>query len=146
MKLKFNFYLLILFFIIFNFFKSNSQNNIDIEKKLIGKKVFGVQFVWDGYGKANITKEGNTLKIVGSQFSKDQVEYCKIEGTLTFDSDKKMTFNGTIQIFTKECCGEINKTGIFTFAKTGKRKYWRLQGFDELCSSTTCAYYLDIFE
>ena len=117
-----------------------------VEQLLLGKKIFGVQFIWDGYGSAMVTKEGGGLKISGSQFSKDKTEYCKLNGDITIVDERKIIIKGNIQIFTNDCCGIINKNGEFTFAKKGSRKYWRLQEFNRLCSQYTCAYYLDIFE
>jgi len=117
-----------------------------VEQLLLGKKIFGIQFIWDGYGSAMVTKESGVLKISGSQFSKDKIEYCKLNGYITIVDERKIIIKGNIQIFTKDCCGIINKNGEFTFAKTGSRKYWRLQEFNQLCSQYTCAYYLDIFE
>ncbi len=116
------------------------------EKKLIGKHVFGVQFIWDAYGKANITKESDVLKIKGEQFSKDKSEYAKIDGDITIIDEKRFDFVGNIQIFTNDCCGKIDINDKFTFAKKGKRKYWRLQEFNRLCDQYTCAYYMDLFE
>jgi hypothetical protein len=118
----------------------------NVEQKLIGKHVFGVQFIWNKYGTATIGKESGELKISGEQYSKDKTEYAKIKGTITIISQNKFRFKGTIQIFTTDCCGKIDKTGDFTFAKTGTRNYWRLQELSKLCSPNTCAYYLDIFE
>ena len=117
-----------------------------VEQLLLGKRIFGVQFIWDGYGSAMVTKEDGKLKISGSQFSKDKTEYCKINGEITIVDERKIIIKGNIQIFTNDCCGIINKNSEFTFAKTGSRKYWRLQEFNQLCSQYTCAYYLDIFE
>lgn len=116
------------------------------EKKLLGKKAFGIQFIWDGYSFAEIYLDGDVIKIKGNQFSKDKSEYCKIEGKLDFKDEKQFIFNGHITIYTHDCCGVIDTTGKFTFRKTGNRKYWRLKEFDNLCSMYTCAYYLDIFE
>ncbi len=117
-----------------------------VEKTLIGKHPFGVQMIWDGYGSAMITKEGDVIKIKGQQYSKDKSEYSKINGIITIVDEKKISFNGNIKIYSKDCCGKINKTGKFTFIKKGKRKYWKLQEFNSLCSQYTCAYYMDIFE
>jgi hypothetical protein len=117
-----------------------------MQKNLFGKKKMGIQFIWDGYGTAEIKKIENKITIEGSQYSKDKNEHCLISGELTIASPTKLIFAGTIKIFTKDCCGEIDTTGTFTFVKSGKRKYYRLQEFDSLCSQYTCAYYLDIFE
>lgn len=117
-----------------------------VERLLLGKHTFGVQFIWDGYGTSSITKEGELLKIEGKQYSKDKTEYTTINGTIKIVDERQFLFNGNLKIYTKDCCGIIDKTGEFTFKKTGKRKYWRLQGFNKLCSQYTCAYYLDVFE
>lgn len=123
------------------------QSNKDhIKSSLIGKHSFGVQFIWDGYGTAVITEEDHQLKIKGEQYSNSKDEYVKINGILTVLDDRKLQLEGAIELYTSDCCGEIKQTGIFTFLKSGKRKYWRLQERDQLCSPYTCAYYLDIFE
>ncbi len=116
------------------------------EKLLLGKHTFGVQFIWDGYGSATIKKENQFLKIIGTQYSKDKSEYVKMNGTIEIIDDQQFSFDGNIKIYTKDCCDKIDKTGKFTFKKTGSRKYWRLQEFNMLCDIYTCAYYLDIFE
>jgi hypothetical protein len=117
-----------------------------IAKSLLGRKKFGVQFIYDGYGTAEIKDLGGALTFKGSQFSKNREEFTRMEGTLIAISDSEILFNGTLEIFTNDCCGPIAKTGIFTFRKTGTRKYWRLKDFNDLCDQYTCAYYLDIFE
>lgn len=117
-----------------------------VERLLVGKHKFGVQFIWDRYGSAVIQRDGSALSINGTQYSHDSTEYCKIIGTLVIVSDRKLLFTGTLQLFTKNCCGVIEHTGTFTFAKRGTRKFWRLQEFNQLCNQYTCAYYLDLFE
>lgn len=124
--------------------KTNNENIV--AEKLIGSHNFGVQFIWDGYGTATISKNDENFKIVGTQYSKDNNEYCKIDGDINVINDRTLKFTGSITIFTNECCGIISKNGNFTFIKTGNRKYWRLQERNELCNQYTCAYYLDIFE
>lgn len=116
------------------------------EKLLLGKKVFGVQFIWDGYGTATITKSGDLLHITGMQFSKDETEFTKLDGDITIIDERKIQIKGRLQLYTHDCCGLIDKTGTFTFIKSGSRKYWRWQDYDSYCSKYTCAYYLDIFE
>jgi 5-methylcytosine-specific restriction endonuclease McrA len=118
----------------------------NVERLLIGKHKFGVQFIWDRYGSAVIQRDGTTLSISGAQYSNDSTEYCKVNGTIAVVDDKKLLFTGTLQLYTKNCCGVIERTGTFTFAKRGARKFWRLQEFNKLCDQYTCAYYLDLFE
>jgi len=117
-----------------------------VEKMLIGKRVFGVQFIWDAYGHANVTKENGVLKIDGKQFSKDKTEYCKINGTINIIDERKLTITGHLELYTHGCCDVIDQTGTFNFLKSGNRKYWRWQDYGNYCSIYTCAYYLDIFE
>ncbi|MCS6808221.1 MAG: hypothetical protein RML40_06255 [Bacteroidota bacterium] len=117
-----------------------------VERLLIGKRKFGIQFIWNGYGLAVIQRDGNALSINGAQYSNDSTEYCKINGTLVILSNTRLLFTGTLHLYTRDCCGVIERTGTFTFAKRGKRKFWRLQEFNQLCSQYICAYYLDIFE
>jgi|GEM_PF-3017834 len=116
------------------------------EKLLLGKRVFGIQFIWDGYGSALIAKENDILTIDGKQFSKDKTEYCKLKGSITIIDERKLRIDGDIEIYTHDCCGLIKKSGSFHFLKSGNRKYWRWQEFGQYCSIYTCAYYLDIFE
>ena len=118
-----------------------------IETTLLGEHVFGVQFIWDGYGIAHITKnEAGELCIKGEQYSKDKEEYVLLEGEITIIDDRNFTITGHLKLFTKGCCGLLDRDFSYTFRKTGKRKYWRLKEREELCSQYTCAYYLDIFE
>lgn len=115
------------------------------EASLLGKRVFGQQFI-TGYGTATITRAGEDLRISGAQYAEDKTAYTKLAGALTVLDDRTLRFTGNIRLYTRGCCGPIDQTGTFTFFKSGKRTYWRLQEFDRLCSQYTCAYYIDIFE
>lgn len=121
-------------------------NKSSLKEKLIGNHNFGIQFIWDGYGTANISNNGTNLIINGSQYSKDNTEYCKINGEIEIVNEQTLNFTGNITIFTQNCCGLIDINGGFTFVKTGNRKYWRLQKRNKLCDEFTCCYYLDIFQ
>lgn len=116
------------------------------EKALVGDHQFGVQFIWDGYGTATISEVDEKLYITGEQYSNDKEEYLIIEGSITVIDARNFTFEGHLKLFTKECCGLLDRTVRYTFRKTGSRKYWRLKEREDLCSQYTCAYYLDIFE
>lgn len=127
---------------------TNPTQNIaqNTANSIAGTHKFGVQFIWEGYGKAEITptKIQNQYTIKGQQSHKN--EYTEINGTLNAEKPNLLVFEGTIKIFTTDCCGAIEKTGKFTFKKHSGRKFWRLQEFNSFCSQYTCAYYLDIFE
>ncbi len=118
----------------------------ETEKTLLGTHQFGVQFIWDGYGTAEIIEKDGALYIKGEQYSSDQEEYLLIDGTITVIDTRNFTYDGTLKLFTKGCCGLLDRTVSYTFRKTGNRKYWRLKEREDLCSPYTCAYYLDIFE
>ena len=126
------------------FFFANGQQ--ELAKGLIGTHMFGVQFIYDAYGTAEISERDCVLHIKGKQYSKDKEEYLLMEGTITSIDDRNFNFAGHLKLFTKGCCGLLDRTVSYTFRKTGKRKYWRLKERNDLCDQYTCAYYLDIFE
>ncbi len=117
-----------------------------VEKLLLGTRIFGVQFIWDRYGTAVVKKENEELKISGSQYSNDRSEYCKLDGTIKIIDERRIQINGHLQLYTHDCCGLIDEQATFNFLKSGDRKYWRWQDYDNYCSKFKCAYYLDIFE
>lgn len=123
-----------------------SQTKADLEKKLLGKRKFGVQFIWDKYGSADVTKKDGVIKISGSQYSNDKSEYALLDGEIEIVDANTFKVKGELKLFTKDCCGEIKQTGTYTFFCKNNRKFWRLQEFNTLCSQYTCAYYLDIFK
>ncbi|NHF60768.1 hypothetical protein FK220_015545 [Flavobacteriaceae bacterium TP-CH-4] len=118
----------------------------DEEKSLLGSHQFGVQFIWDGYGTAVVSKLDGVLHIRGEQYSDDREEYVLLDGVITVIDSRNFTINGSLKLFTKGCCGLLDRTVNYTFRKAGNRKYWRLKEREDLCSPYTCAYYLDIFE
>ena len=124
----------------------NVKSKTEPHKTLVGDHVFGVQFIWDGYGVAKITEEEGILKISGEQYSNDKEEYVLLNGTISVIDDRNFRVKGHLKLFTEECCGLLDREVNYTFRKTGKRKYYRLKEREELCSQYTCAYYLDIFE
>lgn len=119
----------------------------DFEQTLIGEHKFGVQFIWDAYGTAQITKnEKGQLHIKGAQYSEDKEEYVLLDGIITIIDERNFTIAGNLKLFTEGCCGLLDREIDYTFRKFGNRKFWRLKERNELCDQYTCAYYLDIFE
>lgn len=118
-----------------------------ISESLIGKHKFGLQFIYDGYGTSEITKdEEGILHFTGEQYSNDKEEFVLLEGVVTVIDERNFTISGNLKLFTKGCCGLLDRKIKYTFRKTGSRTYWRLKEREELCSEYTCSYYLDIFE
>jgi hypothetical protein len=122
-----------------------------LEAKIIGEHRFGVQFIWDGYGKATVRKElgedWTNLYITGSQYSKDKQDYVLIDGEVTIQDDRHFTVDGTVKTNIKDCCGEINLTQKFRFMRSGARNFWRMQEPErhQFCDMYTCHYYIDFF-
>lgn len=127
----------------------NYEESISIAAKnkslKLGKHKFGVQFI-DGYGYAAVSEKGGSLYISGEQFSKEETEYVSIDGKINVITDRKFTVEGEIDILVENCCGVVRKSGVFTFLRSGERKYWRLQERDLFCDQGICAYYIDIFQ
>lgn len=117
------------------------------EDSLLGEHQFGVQFIWDGYGSAEITKDDEgALHIKGEQYSNTKEEYVLLNGVITVIDERNFKIKGNLKLFTEGCCGLLDREVDYTFRKTGNRKYWRLKERNDLCDQYTCAYYLDIFE
>lgn len=131
---------------IFTSFVWGIDNQDHMQSTLLGKHMFGVQFIGDGYGTAEISEEDGLLRIKGKQYSNDQKEYVLLVGTITEIDERTFTVNGHLKLFTKGCCGLLDRDINYTFRKTGNRNYYRLKERNDLCDQYTCAYYLDIFE
>ncbi len=125
-------------------FTTSAQQKL--AESLIGNHQFGVQFIWDGYGNSTIVEKNGILHFKGAQYSNDKEEYLLMEGTITIIDERNFTFSGSLKLFTKGCCGLLDRDVNYTFRKTGKRAYWRLKEREDLCSQYQCAYYLDIFD
>ncbi|WP_273567771.1 hypothetical protein [Maribacter halichondriae] len=124
----------------------HSDTDVKNAESLIGTHKFGIQFIYDGYGTAEISEVDGELYIKGSQYSEDKEEYVLLEGKITVIDERNFTVDGDLKLFTEGCCGLLDRKVTYTFRKTGNRKYYRLKERDDLCSPYTCAYYLDIFE
>lgn len=106
-------------------------NKEAFQKNLIGQHAITLQWVsWENKGIVKITKEGELLRIKGEQKSKEnQTDIVSIDGTLEIISDKEIKFSGQIITTVSYNNGgnPCEKNGIYTFKKTGNRRYWRLQ-------------------
>lgn len=139
-----NLFLILIFSWIGTFAQNEEQ--VGIGDALIGEHMFGVQFIWDGYGSAEISRnEAGELIIKGEQYSSNKEEYVLLDGTINVVDDRNFTITGHLKLFTEGCCGLLDRDVTYTFRKTGSRKYWRLKERNDLCDQYTCAYYMDIF-
>ncbi|TAH21970.1 MAG: hypothetical protein EAZ08_02235 [Cytophagales bacterium] len=114
------------------FAQSSVKFNKDaFQRNLIGQHGITLQWVgWENKGIVKITKDGELLRIKGEQKSKEnQTDIVSIDGTLEVISDKEIKFSGQIITTVSYNNGgaPCEKNGIYTFKKTGNRRYWRLQ-------------------
>ncbi|MEZ4381222.1 MAG: hypothetical protein R3A79_07725 [Nannocystaceae bacterium] len=118
-----------------------------LERELVGRRRFGVQFIWEGYGQATITRDGDALRIAGEQRNADG-DFVTIHGELTVVDPRTLVVEGTLATRIARCCGEQTQEGRFTFRKSGRRRFWRLDNphRERFCDKYTCHYYIDIFD
>jgi len=114
----------------------------------IGKHYISFQWVSMKYfGTAIITRteETGTYNIIGSQNSKTNSDYLKIEGTLKPLTEKHLVFDGFIDTKINYINNGMNchREGKFNFKVSGERQYWRLQEMSNPCDSVTD--YIDIY-
>lgn len=140
---NFKYFFLLGLLLLFSF--GGCSQEVVFEESLIRKHQFGEQFIWDGYGRAEIFKERQgILRIKGEPYYNNREEYV-LHGTITVVDERNFMIKGNLKLFTAVCCGLLDREIVYTFCKTGNRKYWRLKERIELCDQYTCAYYLDIF-
>ncbi|QJB32254.1 hypothetical protein HF324_12895 [Chitinophaga oryzae] len=113
-----------------------------------GKHSFTLQWIsWDHPGEVMIEKQKDaTYTVKGEQRDEKTGDFVTIDGTLTVDSPKELTFNGTIRTqYSNVNGGKVcEKTGTYHFLAKGARKYWRLQEMDN-CEGNNVVDYVDIY-
>jgi hypothetical protein len=115
---------------------------------LLGRHMLSLQWIsWDYFGTATITNSRGVYRITGEQKGRGESrgDYLRINGVITSIDAKEFKFNGRIEmrishINNAEPC---IRDGEFTFAVTGKRRYWRMQEMDNPCDTATD--YVDIY-
>lgn len=118
-----------------------------LEKELVGRHRFGVQFIWEGYGRATVTRDGDALRIAGEQRNADG-DFVTIHGELRVVDPRTLVVEGTIATRIARCCGDQTQEGTFFFRKSGRRRFWRLDNphRERFCDKYTCHYYIDLFD
>jgi len=130
-----------------------SQQRTDINdaaaaKMLLGRHMLSLQWIsWDHFGTATISNSKGLYRIKGEQKGRGQSngDYLRIDGFITSIDAKEFAFSGKIETR----ISHINdgdpcvRDGNYTFAITGKRKYWRMQEMDNPCDTATD--YVDIY-
>lgn len=96
---------------------------------LEGKKPLTLQWIsWDHFGVADVRKMGKTYWISGSQRSKVNQDFLKINGRITQIDATGFTFDGeiTIQVYHINRGRPFTRTGLQRFTANPQRGYWRL--------------------
>ena len=122
------------------------QNLTSLERKVVGKHLLSLQWIsWDYFGTCEITKVNNgRYRCVGSQHSKENSDYLKLDGYISIVNENHLQFTGTIitRLHDMNNGNEHIREGVFDFKSTGGRKYWREQ---EMTGSDGCTDYIDIY-
>lgn len=122
------------------------QDLTSLERKVVGKHLLSLQWIsWDYFGTCEITKVNNgKYRCVGSQHSKENSDYLKLEGYISIVNENHLRFTGTIitRLHDMNNGNEHIREGTFDFKSTGGRKYWREQ---EMTGSDGCTDYIDIY-
>ena len=122
------------------------QNLTPLERKVVGKHLLSLQWIsWDYFGTCEITKISNgKYRCIGSQKSKENSDYLKLDGYISIVNENHLQFTGTIRTLIHDMNNgnEHVRQGTFDFKATGGRKYWREQ---EMTGSDGCTDYIDIY-
>jgi hypothetical protein len=121
-------------------------NSAKAKQMLLGRHKLSLQWIsWDYFGTATVTERKGVLYLKGRQSGRGSTDYVTVDGIITAVDEKEFTFNGTVvtqvsHIFGGKPC---KREGEMTFKITGKRRYWRMQQFDNPCDEA--ADYVDIY-
>ena len=113
---------------------------------LLGKHKLSLQWIsWDYFGSATVVDKKGVLRLNGRQSGRGSTDFVSVDGTITSVDEKEFTFNGKIITQISHINGgkPCTRDGEFIFKITGKRKYWRMQQFDNPCDEA--ADYVDIY-
>lgn len=126
--------------------KRANKNLSPIEKNIVGKHLLSLQWIsWEDFGTCEITKQNDgRLRCIGSQYSKENSDYLKLDGYITIISEKHLQFSGKIYTRVEEWNNgeEYVRSGVYNFQSTDNRKYWRMQ---EIAGANGQADYIDIY-
>jgi hypothetical protein len=114
---------------------------------LEGLHNLSLQWIESKYGKLTITRENEIYSMNGKQNNPKNDDLLTINGIITEINSKSFKFCGTIvtKITHLNNAQECSRSGLFTFAIRGKRKYWRLQEKTNPCETGGVVDYIDVF-
>lgn len=116
--------------------------------QLLGRHAVTLQWLGTGTlkdaGHVEVKKSANgTWHLAGRQETKEG--HVSLDGIVTAIDATTFAFTGEIitNVSFINAGKDCRRNGNFTFAKTGKRRYWRLQQMDNPCDQATD--YVDIY-
>ena len=123
-------------------------HNPGAARMLLGRHMLSLQWIsWDRFGTLIVTNDRGVYRLRGEQKGRGQSsgDYLRIEGLITSIDTKEFNFRGKVEMRISHInSGEpCVREGEFTFAITGKRRYWRMQEMDNPCDTATD--YVDIY-
>ena len=123
-------------------------NDRSAAKMLLGRHMLSLQWIsWDYFGAATVTNSKGVYRIKGEQKGRGESsgDRLRIDGIITSIDTREFTFSGKIEMRVSHINnGEpCVRDGEYTFAITGKRRYWRMQQMDNPCDTATD--YVDIY-
>ena len=126
--------------------QSETTSSKDIAGDIIGRHLFALQWISDwekNFGAAVIEKNDGVITINAKE--REGEDYIILQGTIEIISNTEFKVNGSLvtrvsYLNTGDPC---ERNGIFTFKKTGKKKYYRMQEMESPCGAYTD--YVDIF-
>lgn len=123
-------------------------NDAAAAKKLLGRHMLSLQWIsWDYFGTASVTQKDGIYQIRGEQKGRgrNNTDYLKLEGMIYEINAASFGFSGRITTRISHINGgqPCLREGEFTFAITGKRKYWRMQEMENPCDPVTD--YIDVY-
>ncbi|HSI86007.1 MAG: hypothetical protein ACAI35_06340 [Candidatus Methylacidiphilales bacterium] len=100
--------------------------------RLLGDHKISLQWIsWDNFGQAIVTEKDGVLSIEGEHKGGKQnpTDFLTIKGVITEVDELTFTFDGTIVTQISHIAkGEpVTRTGVYTFAITKNRPYWRMR-------------------
>jgi hypothetical protein len=123
-------------------------NDAAAAKMLLGRHMLSLQWIsWEYFGTATVTSTRGIYRITGQQRGRGESkgDYLRIDGVITSIDAREFKFSGKIEMR----ISHINngepciRDGEFTFAITGKRRYWRMREMENPCDTATD--YVDIY-
>lgn len=121
-------------------------NDETAKTMLLGEHKLSLQWIsWTHLGLATVTDQDGVLHLRGEQKGRSGGDFVRIDGVVKEINAKHFVFHGTVvtQVSHINKGKPCTRSGELTFKVTGKRKYWRMQGFDSPCDEA--ADYVDLY-